>query len=49
VAARKHQVEDFDLDYGLYVDGSRVASFAVGRIGYREWHAGMVGLATSTA
>jgi hypothetical protein len=37
VAARKHQVEDFDLDYGLYVDGSRVASFAVGRIGYREW------------
>jgi hypothetical protein len=39
VAAGKHQVEveDFDFSYGLYADGVRVASFAEGRIGYREW------------
>jgi hypothetical protein len=39
VAAGKYQVkvEDFDFSYGLYVDGGRVASFAEGRIGYREW------------
>jgi hypothetical protein len=39
VAAGKHQVEveDFDFGYGLYVDGGRVACFAEGRIGYREW------------
>jgi hypothetical protein len=39
VAAGKHQVkvEDFDFSYGLYVDGVKVASFAEGRIGYREW------------
>jgi hypothetical protein len=39
VAAGKHQVgvEDFDFSYGLYVDGGRVASFAGGRMGYREW------------
>jgi len=39
VAAGKHRVEmeDFDFSYGLYVDGDRVASFAEGRIGYREW------------
>jgi hypothetical protein len=39
VAAGKHQVEveDFDFGYGLYSDGVRVASFAEGRIGYREW------------
>jgi hypothetical protein len=39
VAAGKHrvEVEDFDFGYGLYVDGIRVASFAEGRIGYREW------------
>jgi hypothetical protein len=39
VAAGKHQVEveDFDFSYGLYVDGGRVACFAEGRIGYREW------------
>jgi hypothetical protein len=39
VAAGKHrgEVEDFDLSYGLFVDGGRVASFAEGRIGYREW------------
>jgi hypothetical protein len=39
VAAGKHrvEVEDFDFGYALYVDGGRVASFAEGRIGYREW------------
>jgi hypothetical protein len=39
VAAGKHrvEVEDFDFGYALYVDGVRVASFADGRIGYREW------------
>jgi hypothetical protein len=37
VVAGKHQVEDFDFGYGLYADGVRVASFAEGRIGYREW------------
>ena len=39
VAAGKHRVEaeDFDFSYGLLVDGGRVASFAEGRIGYREW------------
>ena len=39
MAAGKHQVEeeDFDFSYGLFVDGGRVASFAEGRIGYREW------------
>ena len=39
VAAGKHkvEVEDLDFGYGLYVDGVRVASFAEGRIGYREW------------
>ena len=31
------EVEDFDFGYGLYADGVRVASFAEGRIGYREW------------
>ena len=38
-AAGKHQVEveDFDFGYGLYADGVRVASFAEGRIGHREW------------
>ncbi|HSK86520.1 MAG TPA: hypothetical protein VK902_24405 [Rubrobacter sp.] len=39
VQAGKHQVEveDFDFSYALYVDGGRVACFAEGRIGYREW------------
>src|SRR5687768_12576233 len=39
VAAGKHkvEVEDFDFSYGLFVDGGRVACFAEGRIGYREW------------
>jgi hypothetical protein len=37
--AGKHQVEVVDLDfsYGLYAGGVKVASFAEGRIGYREW------------
>ena len=30
-------VEDFEYSYGLYADGVKVASFAEGRIGYREW------------
>ena len=39
VAAGKRQVEveDFEFGYGLFVDGGRVACFAEGRIGYREW------------
>jgi hypothetical protein len=39
VAAGKHrvEVEDFDFGYGLYANGVRVASFAEGRTGYREW------------
>jgi hypothetical protein len=39
VVAGKHQVEveDFDFSYGLYADGIKVASFAEGRMGYREW------------
>jgi hypothetical protein len=39
VAAGKHrvEVEDFDFSYGLYADGIKVASFAEGRMGYREW------------
>ena len=38
VAAGRHrvEVEDFDFGYGLFVDGVRVASFAEGRIGFRE-------------
>jgi hypothetical protein len=32
------EVEDFDFAYSLHsVDGVRVAKFAEGRIGYREW------------
>ncbi len=34
---RKVEVEDFDFSYGLFADGVKVASFAEGRIGYREW------------
>lgn len=39
VAAGKHQVEveDHDFSYGLFTDDVKVASFAEGRIGYREW------------
>jgi hypothetical protein len=38
-AAGKHEVEveDLDFSYGLFADGVKVASFAEGRIGYREW------------
>jgi hypothetical protein len=38
-AAGKHkvEVEDFDFGYGLFADGVKVASFAEGQIGYREW------------
>jgi hypothetical protein len=35
MAAVKHRVEDFG--YGLYAVGVKVASFAEGGIGYREW------------
>jgi hypothetical protein len=31
------EVDDLDFSYGLYADGIKVASFAEGRIGYREW------------
>ena len=39
MAAAKHRVgeEDFDFAYGLFSNGVRVACFAEGRIGYREW------------
>ena len=36
---RRVEVEDFDFSYGLYTAdlGTRVARFAYGRAGYREW------------
>ena len=39
VAAGKQrvEVEDLEFSYGLYANGVKVASFAEGRIGYREW------------
>jgi hypothetical protein len=39
VTAGKHrvEVEDFDFSYGFFAEGIRVASFAEGLIGYREW------------
>jgi hypothetical protein len=39
IAAGQHVVksEDFDFSYALYADGVKVASFAEGPIGYREW------------
>jgi hypothetical protein len=39
MAAGKHkvEVEDLDFSYGLFAEGVKVASFAEGRIGYREW------------
>ena len=39
VSAGRHrvEVEDVDFSYGLFADGVKVASFAEGRIGYREW------------
>jgi hypothetical protein len=39
VTAGKHrvEVEDFDFSYGFFAESIRVASFAEGLIGYREW------------
>jgi hypothetical protein len=39
IAAGKRavEVEDFDFAYALYAGHTRMASFAHGRIGYREW------------
>jgi hypothetical protein len=39
VAAGKHrvEVEDVDFSYALDADGCKVASFAEGCTGYREW------------
>jgi hypothetical protein len=35
---RTVEVEDFDYSYSLHADdGCKVATFAEGRIGYREW------------
>ena len=33
---RRVEVEDLDFGYALFADGCRVASFAEGRISYRE-------------
>jgi hypothetical protein len=39
IAAGKHIVEsvDFDYPYALHSNGTCLATFAEGRIGYREW------------
>ncbi len=39
IAAGRHVVEceDFDFAYCLQADGVRFATFAEGRLGYREW------------
>jgi hypothetical protein len=39
IAAGKHivEVEDFNYAYALHSNGTRLATFAQGRIGYREW------------
>ena len=39
IAAGRHQVEsvDFEYPYALHSNGTRLATFAEGRIGYREW------------
>jgi hypothetical protein len=39
IAAGKHMVEVVDLDYAycLHSNGTLLATFAEGRIGYREW------------
>ena len=39
IAAGKQIVEqdDFDFAYSLHSNGTRLATFAEGRIGYREW------------
>jgi hypothetical protein len=31
------EVEDHDYAYALHNNGTRLATFAEGRIGYREW------------
>ena len=31
------EVEDFDYAYALHNNGTKVATFREGRIGYREW------------
>ncbi len=33
----KIRVEDFDYAYCLHSNGTRLTTFAEGRIGYREW------------
>jgi len=35
--SNKQKLEDLNFGYGLLVDGVKVASFAEGRRGYREW------------
>ncbi len=42
VAAGKQLVEfeDFDFPYALHSSGTRLATYAEGRIGYREWARG---------
>jgi hypothetical protein len=39
IAAGKQmvEVEDHDYAYALHSNGTRLATFAEGRIGYREW------------
>lgn len=39
IQAGRHmvEVEDFDYAYALQSNGTRLATFAEGRIGYREW------------
>ena len=39
IAAGQHvvEVEDYDFAYCLSSNGTRLATFAEGRIGYREW------------
>ena len=53
IKAGRHivEVEDHDLSYSLYTAdlATRVARFADGRVGYREWESGLVGVDTSTA
>jgi hypothetical protein len=39
IQAGRHmvEVEDYDYAYALHSNGTRLATFAEGRIGYREW------------
>jgi hypothetical protein len=39
IQAGRHvvEVEDHDYPYALHSNGTRLATFAEGRIGYREW------------